>query len=792
MINLSKSGDTIVFEFINNGHYLENGTIEVPVNSLSLVTDSSNMATFYKADSGDIFISATYDELGKTKAEMLEWFEENMVGEGIDSGAVQTQIDQSISGFADSVLYDSTSKYVEFYHGGTGGTKVYEFDASDFVIDGMIDDVRIETISGVSYLVIDFNTASGKEDIQIPLTDIFDPSNYYTKTEVDGIVSGKTSVVNLTQAEYDALVTGGTVDPTVLYNITDATPIDMSQYWTSAQTNSAITQAVSGKLDTSTFETYSGSVDTALSEKVNVFDNEVADYYVDSAQTYNGYFPSENTHLSYDEGFTSITLSGTVANDMMSRWSANIGVTKSDGTYYAPNVVANVYALSDSDFYGEHFCNVQADGKYNTSVVSASNRQEIDGKWVATLTADSGYKITYIKKYYYDLELEEETLEPIVVDSREKIYNGGQSKNVIEDTVEPELVRISTALSGKADSSAVTQEISAAVSGKQDTLSAGTNITIVDNVISAEGGGKAVSGGTNISITTGETADTINCTLPISADTRQRGTNLIFFDLPNTFNNNNTIRNFIVGYSNKFGNSFDQAERNIVFGNNNNLEGYIGGRRCQDNFVVGNNNFFGSRSSGYAVSNTAVFGQYNNPKNNYEFVSGQYNNSVSASTTFGDSGNTLFSVGNGTADNARHNAFEIRQNGDIYITSGGTDIKLQDNLGSGGGGGMTEDDELLLSTALTDLNDRKIDASEVKSNYQRKGDYVTPDTLNTRLAEYETALDEQNVEEVTAYALNDLNERFGGLKIAKITESEYAALTTKDENTLYIVVADPS
>lgn len=286
MINLSKSGDTIVFEFINNGHYLENGTIEVPVNSLSLVTDSSNMCTFYKADSNDIFISATYDELGKTKAEMLEWFEENMVGGGgIDSGAVQTQIDQSISGFADSVLYDSTSKYVEFYHGGTGGTKVYEFDASDFVIDGMVDDVRIETISGVSYLVIDFNTASGKEDIQIPLTDIFDPSNYYTKTEVDGIVSGKvdtstytaytaateavlsgkTSVVNLTQAEYDALVTGGTVDPTVLYNITDATPIDMSQYWTSAQTNSAITEAVSGKQDTLSAGTNITIVDNVIS-----------------------------------------------------------------------------------------------------------------------------------------------------------------------------------------------------------------------------------------------------------------------------------------------------------------------------------------------------------------------------------------------------------------------------------------------------------------------------------------------------------------------------------------------
>jgi hypothetical protein len=471
MINLSKSGDTIVFEFINNGHYLENGTIEVPVNSLSLVTDSSNMATFYKADSHDIFISATYDELGKTKAEMLEWFEENMVGGGgIDSGAVQTQIDQSISGFADSVLYNSTSKYVEFYHGGTGGTKVYEFDASDFVIDGMIDDVRIETISGVSYLVIDFNTASGKEDIQIPLTDIFDPSTYYTKTEVDGIVSGKTSVVNLTKAEYDALVTGGTVDPTVLYNITDATPIDMSQYWTSAETNSAITQAVSGKADTS---------------------------YVDQS-----------------------------------------------------------------------------------------------------------------------------------------------------------------------------------VSGKQDTLISGTNIKTINNesilgsgnIDIQGGGGKAISGGTNISITTGETADTINCTLPIikGVSTGPFPTNhsvMIGYD-------GNQFSYFInKDYSASIGfTNYINGERSVCLGDSNYANGYCSVAVNAVNTAATNYSF--------------ACGNYSKTSNQYEFASGRYNNSVSGSSSFGDSGNTLFSVGNGTADNARHNAFEIRQNGDIYYFDGTNDVKLQDKFSS--------------------------------------------------------------------------------------------------------------
>ena len=86
-------------------------------------------------------------------------------------------------------------------------------------------------------------------------------------------------------------------------------------------------------------------------------------------------------------------------------------------------------------------------------------------------------------------------------------------------------------------------------------------------------------------------------------------------------------------------------------------------------------------------------GFYTITNNQSEHASGQYNVSNKASTTFGDSGNTLFSVGNGS-DSTRHNAFEIRQNGDIYISSGGTNtspmIKLQDNLGGGGSGSLEQ------------------------------------------------------------------------------------------------------
>ena len=286
MVNLTASGDTIKFEFENSPHYLYNGTIEVPKNSLSMVMDDSEMVTFKKSASNDIFVSIRYSELGKTKNEMLSWYKDNMVKDYVDEGEVDEQIEEATQNYFDGAEYDSNSKRINFKHGST--IKGY-IDASDFVIDGMVDDVEIEN----GYLVITFNTDSGKQPISIPLSDIFNPNNYYdktatdallaakadtattyTKSEVDAALSGKqdtlvagdnitisgnvisseggNNVVTLTQAEYDALETK---DPTAFYIISDAQGIDLSQYWTSAQTNSAITSAVSGKVDTSAITT---------------------------------------------------------------------------------------------------------------------------------------------------------------------------------------------------------------------------------------------------------------------------------------------------------------------------------------------------------------------------------------------------------------------------------------------------------------------------------------------------------------------------------------------------------
>ena len=91
-----------------------------------------------------------------------------------------------VSNFIDGVEYEKQGDLMSivFYH---GNTYVDSIDATPFIKDGMIDDVRIEN----GYLVIDFNTESGKQDISIPLTDIFDQEAYYTKEDVNALLQEK-------------------------------------------------------------------------------------------------------------------------------------------------------------------------------------------------------------------------------------------------------------------------------------------------------------------------------------------------------------------------------------------------------------------------------------------------------------------------------------------------------------------------------------------------------------------------------------------------------------------------
>lgn len=87
----------------------------------------------------------------------------------------------------DNVEYNSQTKRINFKH---GDSVLKYIDATDFIKDGMVNDVQIVTPdsgdnAGQVCLVVTFNMDAGKEDIELPLTSIFNPNNYYSKTQID-------------------------------------------------------------------------------------------------------------------------------------------------------------------------------------------------------------------------------------------------------------------------------------------------------------------------------------------------------------------------------------------------------------------------------------------------------------------------------------------------------------------------------------------------------------------------------------------------------------------------------
>ena len=142
----------------------------------------------------ELVVAAALNDLNTRVAEVSGNVEElatnAITGVSVD-GVAQPVVDNvaniqisipTVNSFFDGVEYDSNAKRINFYNGGkTTGTVIDYVDATDFIKDGMVDDVVIDTPTGgthagVECLIITFNTDAGKEAIEIPVADIFDPS----------------------------------------------------------------------------------------------------------------------------------------------------------------------------------------------------------------------------------------------------------------------------------------------------------------------------------------------------------------------------------------------------------------------------------------------------------------------------------------------------------------------------------------------------------------------------------------------------------------------------------------
>ena len=142
-----------------------------------------------KANSADLATVATsgdYDDLSNKPTNVSVFTN--------DAGYLTQH--QSLEDLFNGAEYDSQTKRINFKH---GNTVLAWIDATDFIKDGMVSNVEI--VNGK--LVISFNTDSGKEDIELDITEIFNANNYYTKTEIDNKFDNIDLSDYVLQSEFD-------------------------------------------------------------------------------------------------------------------------------------------------------------------------------------------------------------------------------------------------------------------------------------------------------------------------------------------------------------------------------------------------------------------------------------------------------------------------------------------------------------------------------------------------------------------------------------------------------------
>ena len=835
------------------------------------------------ASTNPVATKAVYDALVDTE---YVWANAYVALSGAISSHTEDLSAHGLSGYVASAEYVSTSTTINFKN--ASGTVISSIDASAFIKDGMVDNVEIKTISGSQYLVITFNTDSGKEEIDIPLSDIFDSSSYYTKTEIDtklgSAFTGANSAVTVTEgilwekgtgvntivrkgagsrADGDNSVSIGKSSSAMGYycyaegyetfavgsgshaegNATSATGFD-------AHAEGNLTMASDYSHAEGSFTVASGNSSHAEGYRTNASGiySHAEGYYATASGSYShaeGYYATASGDTSHAEG-RQTNANGNYSHAEGRQTNANGNNSHAEGDYTIANgdyshaegdytsamtfyshsegyyTIANGYASHAEGYTTSAMTNYShaegqnttttnesehASGQYNISssasttfgnsgntlfsvgngtynarhnafeirqngdiyVVSGSNNVKLQDKLIndlektnldslaTNIAAISGITSTKVGNWdtayannhtHSNLRtLDEITASSTAINS----LTGAVGTMAFQDASSySSATEVNTALAGKSDTGhthddryyteseltgSSTTVVVAKAASATTAASAGSvalaNVSDADDLKAIE----AIAGTSGLLKKTAANTWALDTTTYQAALTEGRAiditNNAISLDLPISAGTgtNAIIENYNV---------------NVASGNYSHAEGQFTTASSDASHAEGlfttageNAHAEGCDTSANGLQSHAE-GNNTIANNRCEHASGRYNVSSSASTTWGDSGNTLFSVGNGTSNNERHNAFEIRQNGDVYISSGSTDFKLQDTIAD-----------------IADLSGQSqtIAAALVE--------------LNERLAVIEAAL--------------------GGMKLQKITQSDYDNLNPKDANTLYII-----
>lgn len=137
----------------------------------------------------------------------------------------------------------------------------------------------------------------------------------------------------------------------------------------------------------------------------------------------------------------------------------------------------------------------------------------------------------------------------------------------------------------------------------------------------------------------------------------------------------------------------------------------------------------------------------NTTQNRAEHASGQYNKSNKASDTFGDAGNTLFSVGCGTSDADRKNAFEVMQDGTCKYL----DVATGEQIDVGVAKELSTPFDLTIGSTTKKVDGKSavaFTAEEVQASRQFNGSLIQKLTTASTEADIRKAFTEVNTKTV--------------------------------------------
>lgn len=482
MITLNASGSSVTFTFDGNSTYLNDGAITVPKNSLALIVDESDMVTFRKAASNDIFVSANIAEFGMTKDELMAWYKANMVsssggGGGVTPEEVEEMIDEAVSGKQDTLIAGEnitiSGNVISASDGTVDGTSL--FGGTHYANEGTSIKYFNQMLEGGKPSALKFGAKYGNNTYSSAITiTLYDTQDFNEHPNTLTISTSGGVVTSITEANGGSF-TGITVDDDWVLRPAEGYFFNSYQWLID---NNVLGLRILPKDGVIESGSTTDVIENGIYKQLQRHEENIGNLSI-SAVT--------STELSFkDESGITLTTNASstaLAVDDSLKYTGKLGVYVSGDTY------TNVLNSESATTY------INLDGKKNVDMWLNQSYTGTPSGWytISVRTFD----------YSYDYYLYENDAFTLVAGSAGSTLNYDSSTSKVSITCPSGISSINNTWKfapkddltnadcfiGLVSYTSNEYTIQDAIDNKQDQLVAGENITISGNVISAQGGG---------------------------------------------------------------------------------------------------------------------------------------------------------------------------------------------------------------------------------------------------------------------------------------------------------------